>query len=54
MQFARLALRGELLHHGLRKKAVEVIKLCGACKFKEAIGETEQYKKMLAHESKNA
>lgn len=54
MQFARLALHGELLQNSLRKKAIQIIKLCGECKFKEAICETYQYKTMLEHESKNA
>ena len=54
MQFARLALRGELLQKGLRKKAIQMIKLCGACEFEAAIEATQQYRAMLEQEIQHA
>jgi DNA-binding transcriptional MerR regulator len=54
MQFARTALRAEVLQNGLRKKAVEIIRLCAACQFDRAITCTEQYDAMLVTEMDNA
>lgn len=54
MRFARLALRGEMLQNGLRKKAIKIIKLCAECKFNDALNETVEYKEMIENESKNA
>lgn len=54
MKLARAALRAEVLQNGLRKKAVEIIRLCAARKFDEAINETEKYDSMLVGEIDNA
>ncbi len=54
MQLARTALRTEVLQNGLRKKAIEIIRLCAACDFDNAIVCTEQYDAMLVKEIENA
>lgn len=54
MKLARTALKGEVLQNGLRKKAVEIIRLCAGCKITEAIEETRNYDAMLAREIENA
>lgn len=54
MQLARTALRTEVLQNGLRKKAIEIIRLCAACDFDHAIESTKQYDAMLLKEIENA
>ncbi len=50
MNFARLALKGEILQNGLRKKAVEIIRLTAKRNFIEAINQTHRYISMLDNE----
>lgn len=54
MKIARLALKGELLQNGLRKKAVNIIKLTAKRNFDKAILETNNYIDMLKNETTNA
>ncbi len=54
MQLARTALQTEVLQNGLRKKAIEIIRLCAACDFDNAIESTKQYDAMLVKEIENA
>lgn len=54
MELARLALRAEVLQNGLRKKAIEVIRLCAALDFDRAIQLAREYEAMLTRETENA
>lgn len=54
MKVARIALKGQLLQNGLRKKAINIIKLIAKRKFKIALCETHEYINMLQHELDNA
>jgi DNA-binding transcriptional MerR regulator len=54
MCIARLAMRAEVLQNGLRKKAIEVIRLCAACDFDGALQSAGEYEKMLTRETQNA
>lgn len=54
MKIARLALKGEILQNGLRKKAVNIIKLTSKRDFDSAISETNSYIIMLDDEISNA
>lgn len=47
---ARTALRAEVLMNGLRKKAVEAVKLCAALDFTGAEKTVEQYEEMILRE----
>jgi len=50
LRLARLALRGEVLQNGLRKKAVEIIRLCAALDFVTAVKASQDYETMLVQE----
>ncbi len=54
MELVRLALRAEVLQNGLRKKAIEVIRLCAALDFDRAIQLAREYEAMLTRETENA
>lgn len=54
MKFGRLALKGEVLQNGLRKKAVEIIKLSAEGEYDKAIINTEEYREMLDREISHA
>ena len=54
MELARLAMRGEVLQTGLRKKAIEVIRLCAVLDFDRAIQSACEYEAMLTRETENA
>jgi DNA-binding transcriptional MerR regulator len=54
MELARLALHAEVLQNGLRKKAIEVIRLCAALDFDRAIQSAREYEAMLTRETENA
>ncbi len=54
MGLARLAMRAEVLQNGLRKKAIEVIRLCAALDFDRAIQSAREYEAMLTRETENA
>ena len=50
MKLARTAMRAEILQNGLRKKAVDIIRLCAASDIKSAIEQTNQYLIMIDEE----
>lgn len=50
MKVARLALKGEIIQNGLRKKAVQIIRLCANCDYKTAILQAHDYDAMLENE----
>ena len=54
MELARLAMRAEVLQNGLRKKAIEVIRLSAALDFDRAIQSAGEYGAMLMRETKSA
>lgn len=54
MELTRLAMRAEVLQNGLRKKAVEVIRLCAALDFDRAIQSAREYEAMLTREKESA
>ena len=54
MKIARLALKGEILQNGLRKKAVDIIKLTAQRDFDKAISETKRYIDKLQNEASEA
>lgn len=54
MKFARLALKGEILQNGLRKKAVEIIKVSAKGEYDMAITYTQKYLQMLDIEISHA
>lgn len=54
MELARLAMRAEVLQNGLRRKAIEVIRLCAALDFDRAIQSAREYEAMLLRETENA
>lgn len=54
MKFARLALKGEILQNGLRKKAIEIIKESAKGEYDKAIGNTQKYLQMLDKEISRA
>lgn len=54
MRLARLAMRAEVLQNGLRKKALEVIRLCARSAFDCALHSAEEYAEMLTRETQSA
>jgi DNA-binding transcriptional MerR regulator len=54
MRLVRLAMRAEVLQNGLRKKAIEVIRLCALCDFDGALQKACEYAAMLTGETQNA
>jgi len=54
MRLARLAMRAEVLQNGLRKKAIEVIRLSALCDFGGALQSAGEYAAMLTREMENA
>ncbi len=54
IELARVALRAEVLQNGLRKKAVEIIKLCAALDLDAAVKSAKQYDRMLRREIADA
>ena len=54
MELARLAMRAEVLQNGLRKKAIECIRLCAALDFDRSIQSAREYEAMLIRETENA
>lgn len=54
MKFARLALKGEILQNGLRKKAIEIIKLSAKGEYDKAIDNTQKYLQILDREISRA
>ncbi len=54
MELARLAMRAEVLQNGLRKKAIEVIRLCAALGFDRSIQSAREYEALLTRETENA
>jgi DNA-binding transcriptional MerR regulator len=54
IKFARTALKVEVLQNGLRKQAINIIKISAAGNFKKAIHETERYMQQIKNEQKNA
>lgn len=53
-RLARTALKVEVLQNGLRKKAIEIIKISAAGDFKKAICLTESYIQQIRKEQENA
>lgn len=53
-KLARTALQIEVLQNGLRKKAINIIKLSALCKFDEALALTQDYLKVIENEIENA
>ncbi len=53
-RFARTALKIEVLQNGLRKKAIEIIKISAARDFEKAIYLTESYIQQIKKEKENA
>lgn len=51
---ARLALQVEILQNGLRKKAVEIIKMAASCDIDKALELTSSYLSQLEEEKRNA
>ena len=54
MELVRLALQAEVLQNGLRKKAIEVIRLCAWLDLPAAIQAAQAYEDMLSREIQNA
>jgi DNA-binding transcriptional MerR regulator len=54
IKFARTALKVEVLQNGLRKQAIDIIKISAAGNFNKAIHETECYLQQIKNEQKNA
>jgi DNA-binding transcriptional MerR regulator len=54
IKFARTALKIEVLQNGLRKQAIDIIKISAAGNFKKAIYETERYLQQIKNEQRNA
>jgi DNA-binding transcriptional MerR regulator len=54
IELVRLALRAEVLQNGLRKKAIEIIQLCAALDFDQALKAADDYKILLMRETENA
>ncbi len=54
MELARLAMRAEVLQNGLRKKAIEVIRLCAALDLDSALKSSCEYEAMIKREIKSA
>lgn len=50
----RVAMKAEVLQNGLRKKAVEVIRLCAAQEYDKAIAASDEYSAMIQREITNA
>ena len=50
----RLAMKAEVLQNGLRKKAVEIVKLCAALDFDAAIAAAKEYRSMIDCEIQSA
>lgn len=50
----RLAMKAEVLQNGLRKKAVEIVKLCAEHKLENAIAASKEYCAMIENEMKHA
>lgn len=50
----RLAMKAEVLQNGLRKKAVEIVKLCATLDFDAALSATADYQNMIGKEIQNA
>lgn len=54
MELARLAMRAEVLQNGLRKKAIEIVRLCAALDFDRALQSAGEYEAMIMQEAKSA
>lgn len=54
MKFARIALKGEILQNGLRKKAIEIIKVSAKGEYDKAVANTQKYLQMLNTEISHA
>lgn len=54
MKLARTAMRAEVLQNGLRKKAVEIVKLCAAVELSTAIAAANEYREMIDEEIERA
>lgn len=52
--FIRLALRAEVIQNGLRKKAVEIVRLCAALDFDGALSAAAAYGALIEAERQNA
>ncbi len=50
----RRAMRAEVLQHGLRNKAVEIVRLCALLDFDSAVLSAEEYRRMILKEIINA
>lgn len=50
----RRAMKAEVLQNGLRKKAVEIVKLCAALDFDAAIAAAKEYRSMIGSEIQSA
>ena len=50
VRFIRLALRAEVLQNGLRSQAVDIIRLCAACRFLEALEQIDHYIEQIDRE----
>jgi Predicted transcriptional regulators len=50
MELSRLAMRAEVLQNGLRKKAIQVIRLCADLDFDRSIEAAREYETMLTRE----
>ncbi|MEN6636416.1 MAG: MerR family transcriptional regulator [Clostridiaceae bacterium] len=50
VRFIRIALRAEVLQNGLRSLAVGIIRLCAACRWREALRETSHYIEQIDRE----
>lgn len=51
VRFVRLALRAEVLQNGLRSQAIEIVRLCAACCFSQALEQTDRYIEQIDRES---
>lgn len=54
IKFARTALKVEVLQNGLRKQAIDIIKISATGNFNKAIHLTENYLQQIKNEQKNA
>lgn len=54
LRFARTAMRAEVLQNGLRKQAVEIVKLCAAQDYGAALAQTDIYEAMIEKEIERA
>lgn len=54
LKFIQMALRCEILHSNLRKKAIEMILLCAGGNYEQALEKAKAYQALVQREKKNA